>query len=71
MALNLPKKVATLITVDPVGIWTPLLHSYDSIANSVGKWVNVSAQPAGEQTSGDRLAENFGRWGDRSCACGA
>lgn len=62
VALNLPKRITTLITVDPVGNWTPWLHSYDSIANSVGRWIDVDAESSGEPTFGDSIAR-LGRWG--------
>jgi len=61
VALNLPKRITTLITVDPVGKLTPWLHAYDSIANSVGTWIDVAAQPAEERTPGDKLADFGGQ----------
>jgi pimeloyl-ACP methyl ester carboxylesterase len=63
VALNLPKRITRLITVDPVGTFTPWLHSYDAIAKSVGKWTNINAQPGEERTAGDRVAGFGGRWG--------
>jgi len=63
VARALPKRIDTLITVDPVSLFTPFFHSYDSIAKSVRRWVNVNAVPDGEPSPGDKVARWGGHWG--------
>lgn len=63
VARALPKRIDTLITIDPVSLFTPFFHSYDSIAKSVRRWINVNAVPDGKPSPGDKVARWGGRWG--------